>query len=91
MHKSPFVVQNVRRDGLTFDGCDTRKDLAFDGFEQSTAARRNVRNLVGHAELVDTCYAMAREPAVKLSNSNTPAGPFHRIVLAPLMASAKAF
>ena len=38
-----------------------------------------------------TASAMAREPAVKLSNSNTPAGPFHRIVLAPLMASAKSF
>lgn len=58
MHKSPFVFQNVRRDGLTFDGCDTREDFAFDGFEQSTAARRNVRNLVGHAELVDTCYGI---------------------------------
>ena len=33
MHKSPFVFQNVRRDGLTFDGCDTREDFAFDGFE----------------------------------------------------------
>ena len=34
--------------------------------------------------------AIAREPAVKLSNSNTPAGPFQRIVLAPLIASANA-
>ena len=58
MHKSPFVFQNVRRDGLTFAGCDTREDFAFDGFEQSTAARRNVRNLVGHAEFVDTCYGI---------------------------------
>ena len=33
--------------------------------------------------------AIAREPAVKLSNSNTPAGPFQRIVFASLMAFAK--
>lgn len=58
MHKSPFVFQNVRREGLTFDGCDTRKNLAFNGFEQSTTARGNVGNLVGHAELVDTCHGI---------------------------------
>ena len=34
---------------------------------------------------------IAREPAVKASHSNTPAGPFHRMVLAPLIASANAF
>ena len=33
--------------------------------------------------------AIAREPAVKLSNSNTPAGPFQRMVLAPSMAAEK--
>ena len=35
--------------------------------------------------------AIAREPAVKLSNSNTPAGPFQRIVFASTIAAAKAF
>ena len=35
--------------------------------------------------------AIAREPAVKLSNSKTPAGPFHRIVLASSIAAANAF
>src|SRR5574344_632330 len=34
---------------------------------------------------------MAREPAVNSSTSNTPAGPFQRMVLAPLMAAANAF
>ena len=33
--------------------------------------------------------AIAFEPPVKLSNSNTPAGPFQRIVLASLIASLK--
>ena len=34
---------------------------------------------------------IARLPSQKLSNSNTPAGPFQRMVLAPLMALAKFF
>ena len=34
--------------------------------------------------------AMAFEPPVKLSNSNTPAGPFHRIVLAFTIAALNA-
>ena len=34
--------------------------------------------------------AIARDPSANLSNSNTPAGPFHRMVLAPSIAAAKA-
>lgn len=39
-----------------FDGGNAGKDFAFDGFEQSTAAGRDVRNLVGHAKLVDASH-----------------------------------
>ena len=49
---------------------------------------------LGHLQEMAQEYGkdyIARLPEVKLSHSNTPAGPFQRIVLAPLIASANAF
>ncbi len=43
MYKSPFVFQDSSFPGrLAFDGCDTRKDLSFDGLEQGAATGGNV-------------------------------------------------
>ena len=43
---------------LFVDGCNTRKYLAFDGFEQSAAAGRYIRYTAGQAELVDASYGV---------------------------------
>ena len=82
---------------FALDGCYTRENLTLDSLEQSTTTSRDVANLIGQTELVDTSYRVAttiaspiaRLPAVKASHSNTPAGPFHRMVFAPLMALRK--
>lgn len=38
---------------FALDGCNAWQNLALDGFEQCAAAGRDVRDLVGQAELVD--------------------------------------
>ena len=41
---------------VSFYSCNARKHLTFDGLEEGTTTGRDVRNLVGQTELVDTSY-----------------------------------
>jgi hypothetical protein len=44
---------------LALDSSNTWENLTLDGLEQSTATSRDVRNLIGQTELVDTSYRVA--------------------------------
>src|SRR5574344_784222 len=61
-------------ENLFLNSSNTREFFSFDSFEQSTTTGRDVRNLVGHTELVDTSYRVAttdkRECTVLGSLSN---------------------
>ena len=56
---------------------------------QATESPPPIKEKAPSAVALAMASAIAREPAVKLSNSKTPAGPFHRMVLAPSIAFAK--
>ena len=56
---SPRPFMNDYWIALSFDCCNSGKDLAFDGFEQCAAAGRHVGNFVGNAEFVDACDRVA--------------------------------
>ena len=44
---------------FALDGCYTRENLTLDSLEQSTTTSRDVANLIGQTELVDTSYRVA--------------------------------
>ena len=51
-----FFHVNVCMSLLSLDSSYTREHLTFDGLEEGTTTGRDVRNLVGQTELVDTSY-----------------------------------
>ena len=68
----------------TYETLSANPNLFTQATESPPPTRENAPFLVAST----MASATAREPDVKLSNSNTPVGPFHRIVFDFLITSA---